>query len=60
MVYRYLEHLDSLRLGHAKRLMSWAGFYYLPTFRDNLSVPSSRVKHCFENGIKRLSQDVGE
>ena len=20
---------------------------WLPTFRDNLSVPSSRVKHCF-------------
>jgi len=21
----YLEHLDSLRLGHVKRLMSWVG-----------------------------------
>jgi len=21
----YLEHLDSLRLGHSKRLMSWVG-----------------------------------
>jgi len=23
----YLEHLDSLRLGHAKRLMSWVRLY---------------------------------
>jgi len=25
--YSYLEHLDSLRLGHAKRLISWVGLY---------------------------------
>jgi len=24
----YLEHLDSLRLGHAKRLMSWVVLWY--------------------------------
>ena len=23
LLFRYLEHLDSLRLRHAKRLMSW-------------------------------------
>jgi len=25
LLFCYLEHLDSLRLGHAKRLMSWVG-----------------------------------
>jgi len=25
LLFCYLEHLDSLRLGHAKRLMSWGG-----------------------------------
>jgi len=35
MVYSYLfpfyclEHLDSLRLGHAKRQTSWVGLYYV-------------------------------
>ena len=29
----------------------------LPTFRDNLSVPSSRIK---KYGIDRLSQNVGK
>ena len=24
-LFCYLEHLDSLRLGHAERLMSWVG-----------------------------------
>jgi hypothetical protein len=35
---------------------------YLQTFRDNLSVPSSRVKmsKTVENGTNRLSQNVGD
>jgi hypothetical protein len=27
LLFCFLEHLDSLRLGHAKRLMSWVGLY---------------------------------
>jgi len=25
LLFRCLEHLDSLRLGHTKRLMNWVG-----------------------------------
>jgi hypothetical protein len=25
LLFCYLEHLDSVRLGHAKQLMSWVG-----------------------------------
>jgi len=29
LLFCYLEHLNSLRLGHAKRLMrNWVGLYY--------------------------------
>jgi len=34
LLFRYLEHLDSLRLGHAKRLMSWLGLYVLDLFPE--------------------------
>jgi len=27
LLFCYIEHLDYLRLGHVKRLMSWFGLY---------------------------------
>jgi len=31
LLFCYIEYLDSLRLGHAKRLMSWVGLYGFQT-----------------------------
>jgi hypothetical protein len=47
---RYLEHLDSLGLGHANLLKSWVGCKYLRKFQD---VKDPKAPRCFVVGAFR-------
>jgi hypothetical protein len=51
---------------HAGEICALRGYYVplsgnpLPTFRDNVSVPSSKVKKSLEDGTNTLSGNVGK
>jgi len=52
------QYLRQLR--HRVPPLRGADWYYLPTFRVNLSVPSLRIKQTLEDGTYRLARNVSK
>jgi len=53
---RYLEHLDSLRLGHLKQLMSWVGLYVTDGGRNGRTQPYHNEKNPPYEAIRRAGR----
>ena len=49
VLFCYLEHLDSLRLGHADCLMSWVGLY---VHRNEVEVQCGFPNMC--HGVRQV------